>query len=228
VRHEQLSFVVVRWVVRRFLIPLFADLRVTGLEHVPAEGPFIAAANHLSMADIPILMAVLPRRPSIMARDSLFEKPWLRPLLEWGDGIPVRRGAVDRQALRTAEERLSRGIPFGIFPEGTRIKTGALGPGKAGAGMIALRTGAPVLPVAFTGTHTVFRGRRPHFLRRPRATMTIGAPIPPRELAAAGGIEAATELIMRHIAALLPPEARGQYGDPAATGHVPGAEVSNL
>ena len=221
--HEQLSFRVARALVRRAVVPLLMDLRVTGLGRVPAEGPFIAVANHLSMLDIPLLMAILPRRPSIMGKKEMLEKPLLRRFFRWGDGIPVRRGGVDRAALRAAEDRLSRGIPFGIFPEGTRIRTGRLETGKLGAGMIALRSRVPVVPVAFTGTQNILRGNRPHL--RPRVEMAIGAPISPEEIAAAGSAEAATELMMRRIAELLPPERRGPYGDAPEGAPPPPREV---
>jgi len=208
--HEQRSFKVARMVVRRLIIPLLADFTVAGLENTPHTGPFIAAANHKSMLDIPILMAVLPRRPSIMAKDSLYFRGshWF---WRWGDAIPVRRDGMDRKALRAAAERLQQGIPFGIFPEGTRVREGSLGTGKAGAGMIALRSQAPVLPVAFTGTANILRGHKPHL--RPQVTMTVGTPIPHEEIAAAGSPQAATDLVMRRIAALLSPEARGPYSE---------------
>lgn len=206
-RHEQTSFVIARRVVHHLVFPLFMDLRVTGRETVPNDGPYIVVANHLSMIDIPILMAEMPSRPSIMAKDTLYNIPWLRWFWRWGDAIPVRRGGMDRAALRAAEAKLAQGIPFGIFPEGTRSKTGVLGPGKSGAGMIALRSRVPVVPVAFTGTPDILRGHRPHL--RPRVTMTIGPAIPPEEIAAAGGSEAATELMMSRVAALLPPPMRG-------------------
>jgi len=208
--HEQRSFKVARMVVRRLIIPLLADFTVAGLENTPHTGPFIVAANHKSMLDIPILMAVLPRRPSIMAKDSLYFRGshWF---WRWGDAIPVRRDGMDRKALRAAAERLQQGIPFGIFPEGTRVREGSLGTGKAGAGMIALRSQAPVLPVAFTGTANILRGHKPHL--RPQVTMTVGTPIPHEEIAAAGSPQAATDLVMRRIAALLSPEARGPYSE---------------
>ncbi|MDP9353344.1 MAG: 1-acyl-sn-glycerol-3-phosphate acyltransferase [Chloroflexota bacterium] len=208
-RYEQTSFVIARWVVHHLVFPLFMGLHVTGRETVPKDRPYIVAANHLSNLDVPILMAEMPSRPSIMAKDTLYNIPWLRWFWRWGDAVPVRRGGMDRAALRAAEAKLAQGIPFGIFPEGTRSRTGVLGTGKPGAGMIALRSRVPVVPVAFTGTPDVFRGRRPHL--RPRVTMTIGLAIPPEEIAAAGGSEAATELMMSRIAALLPPTMRGAY-----------------
>lgn len=214
--HEQRSFKIARVVVRRIVIPLLADFTVTGLENTPREGAFIAAANHQSMLDIPILMAVLPRRPSIMAKQSLYI-PGLRWFWRWGDAVPVRRDGMDRKALRAAEERLKQGIPFGIFPEGTRVRSGGLGAGKAGTGMIALRSQAPVLPVAFIGTAGILRGHRPHF--RPRVTMTVGTPIAHEELAAAGSPQAATDLIMRRIAELLPPDSRGIYSASVPSKH---------
>ncbi len=223
-RHEQLSFVVARWLARHIVIPLLVRMQVRGLEHVPRSGAFIAAANHSSMLDIPLMMALLPRRPSIMGRRDLWEKPLLPLMLNWGDAVPVNRGGADRAALRAAEDKLSKGIPFGIFPEGTRTRTGALGSAKAGVGMIALRAKVPVVPIAFIGTQNILRGRRLHFFPRPRVAMIIGPPIEPEELAQAGRPDAAAELIMRRIAALLPAEARGIYADLATAGSTSGQE----
>lgn len=211
-RHEQLSFVIARWLVRRLVIPLFMDLRVTGLDNVPKEGPFLMAANHISMVDVPVVMAVLPRRPSIMAKDDLYKK-YLIWFWNWGGAVKVRRSTTDRAALRIALETLQKGIPFGIFPEGTRIRSEALGPALPGAGMLALRAKVPVVPIALTGTPRVLQGHRPHW--RPKVTMSVGAVISPEDVAAAGGAREATDLIMRRIAELLPPEARGVYRNQA-------------
>lgn len=209
-RHESLSFVTVRWIVRRMIIPLFMDLRVTGLDNTPKTGAFIAASNHISMVDVPVIMAVLPRRPSLMAKSDLYRYRFLHWFWRWGGAVQVNRNVPDRAALRLALDLIEKGIPFGIFPEGTRIRAGGLGPGMPGVGMLALRSGAPVLPIALTGTPKVFEGRRPHL--RPRVTLSIGAVISPEELRAAGGSTAATELVMRRIAELLPPQVRGVYG----------------
>ena len=210
--HEQRTFVLARWLWRRVVSRWLIDLRISGLEHVPREGAYIVAANHLSMVDIPLMMTVLPRRPSIMMKRELYDIRALTWFWRWGDAIPVNRGTVDRTALRAVADRIARGIPFGIFPECTRSRGGALIPSRAGTGLIALRSRVPVVPLAYTGTPDILRGNRPHL--RARVTMTIGPAIPPEELAAAGGAEAATELVMRRIAAILPPEMRGVYADP--------------
>lgn len=210
--HEQPSFRAARWIARHVAFPLLMRLELRGLEHVPREGAHIVASNHISMVDIPLMMTLLPRRPSILAKAELF-KPVIRRFWRWGDAIPVRRGGADRAALRAAQDRLTAGIPFGIFPEGTRIRTGALAEAKAGTGMIALRARAPVVPMAITGSDQVLRGNRPHPFRRPRVVVALGRPISPDELSAAGGAQAVTLLVMRRIAALLPPERRGAYGE---------------
>lgn len=223
--HEQRSFVIARWMVRHLLIPALMDLRVTGLENVPPIGGFLAASNHVSMVDPPVLLAVLPRRPSVMAKQRLYRNRLLRPLMHWAGAVEVRQSVFDRAALRVAQDTLSKGIPFGVFPEGTRIKTGGLGKAMSGVGLIALRSGVPVLPVAFIGTEKVFKGRRPHV--RPKVTLRIGPLIAPDEIGAAGSIQAGTDLIMTRIAALLPPEARGEYARRLGSEGIDGGEASS-
>lgn len=209
VRPEQLSYALVRQLFRRALIPLLLDLEVAGFEHVPRAGGHIVAANHLSYIDIPLMMALCPRRPRILAKQELFSFPPFAAFFRWGDAIPLRRSSADRVALRAAMDTLKEGAPVGIFPEATRSKTGQLLPAYNGAGLLALRGKAPVLPMAIHGTDGFFRGRVP----RPgtKVRVTFGAPITPEELAACGGVERTTQLIMSRLAALLPPEARGPY-----------------
>jgi 1-acyl-sn-glycerol-3-phosphate acyltransferase len=122
----------------------------------------------------------------------------------------VKRGEADRQAIRAASEQLKQGKTFIIFPEGTRSKTRTLAKGYAGLGMIALRSGAPVVPVAVWGSE--------HMLRKfgARVTVSYGKPIvlkPKGTKITREDIDNATDEIMRRIAAMLPPQYRGAYAE---------------
>ncbi|MBI3953517.1 MAG: 1-acyl-sn-glycerol-3-phosphate acyltransferase [Chloroflexi bacterium] len=194
------------------LLRLFARWRVEGLEHLPS-GPLIIASNHLSLVDPPLLVASLTRRVRFIAKREAFFNPLMAPLLLAGQSIPLNRGAVDRRALATAEAHIKAGGALALFPEGQRSRNGQLQPGKAGVGFLALRTGAPLLPVAITGTE---RLRWPwQALLRPAVTVRFGAPFSvggPVERPERQSAQARTDEIMEHIAALLPEPRRGAYG----------------
>jgi 1-acyl-sn-glycerol-3-phosphate acyltransferase len=138
-----------------------ARLRVDGAEHVPRTGPAILAANHRSMLDIPLLVLACPRLPVLfMAKQELFGDPLRRRLwLELG-GFAVRRDIADIRAIDIGLGILERGDLLGLYPEGTRSKTGDLLPFLNGAAWMALRTGAPVVPCAIRGTEREPGGRR--------------------------------------------------------------------
>lgn len=181
------------------------------------QGPFIVVANHLSMADPPLLSASIPRRIVFMGKEEAFHSPIMGPLIRGTATIPVRRGRPDRRALRLAEDVLRRGRVLGMFPEGTRSKTAQLQRGYRGAALIALRTGVPVVPVAITGTERI-RGLRFLFARI-QITVTIGEPFIPTvsdRRRTSRDLDVITEDMMRRIAALLPEDYRGVYSESAA------------
>jgi 1-acyl-sn-glycerol-3-phosphate acyltransferase len=124
----------------------------------------------------------------------------------------VRRGQSDRDAIRTALELLAHGACVGVFPEGTRSRSGTLAEGKTGAGLLALRSGATIVPVALVGTGRLTGVSA--LVRRHRIDIIIGEPFR-LELPNGPGRAAtvATEVMMRKIADLLPPEMRGYYAD---------------
>jgi 1-acyl-sn-glycerol-3-phosphate acyltransferase len=134
----------------------------------------------------------------------------------------VRRGAADRQALRVAEQVLQQGRLLCLFPEGTRSASGVLGPAHGGAALLALRSAAPIIPVAITGTPQIFLRHFP-WLGLPRVTVTVGAPLVVRAQGAPAqrdDRERITGEIMARIAALLPPEMRGAYAGGALDAQV--------
>ncbi|MBW3607951.1 MAG: 1-acyl-sn-glycerol-3-phosphate acyltransferase [Actinobacteria bacterium] len=161
---------VIYWLARAVLQPFFHvyfRMRRIGMEHVPAEGPMIIAANHRSFMD-PWVIGMMLRRPVYyVAKTELFHHPVAAWLLSSLGAFPVDRGGGDRDAMDAARRILERGDVVVIFPEGTRTRPGALGSPKRGVGRLALQTGAPVVPVALIGTEAVRRGWRirPHKIR---------------------------------------------------------------
>lgn len=209
---------VLRSVVLKTVGPLLG-LRIIGLETIPAEGPLLVTSNHLSNADPIILEAVFPRPLFFMGKAELFRNPFFRWVLEKFGGFPVERGTADLSALRHARAILASGIAMGIYPEGGRAKTGALVAGQPGAGLIALQSRAPVLPVAIYGTEFFpVNGEWPP-RRTPASTKGVilhfGQPyhIPDRVDGARVTPDEATRLIMTRIAELLPAEYRGIYAE---------------
>jgi glycerol-3-phosphate dehydrogenase (NAD(P)+) len=158
------------WLVRGVLQPffhLYFRLSRIGREHIPASGPVILASNHRSFLD-PFVIATLARRPLYyVAQEELFRNRLIGWLLNNLGAFPVRRGESDGDMIETAKAILGRGDAVLIFPEGTRIRPGALGRPRRGVGRLALETGAPVVPVAVIGTEAIRKGWRirPHKVR---------------------------------------------------------------
>ena len=200
----------------------FTRVRIEGaLDEIPSSGPVILAANHISNADPVILGAWLTkslgRRIHWLGKKELFEWPVIGWVARNGGIHPVDRAAADVDALRTAQRVLVEGQVLMIFPEGTRSPTGELQPPKDGLAMLALRTDAPIVPIGISNTDRVWP--KGQLLPRPggHATMRIGRPFRlsdelPEGLDRKSAKKAATELIMRRIAAQLDPRHRGPYG----------------
>jgi 1-acyl-sn-glycerol-3-phosphate acyltransferase len=216
VRERGTWFYELSGILARFLIWLFGRLELHGVENIPSSGPVILAANHLSNADPVIVAAVLPRATVFMAKEELLRIPGMHWVVVNFGSFTVRRGAADREAIRLAIEALEQGKALGVFPEGTRSRSGALGEPHAGVGMLALRTGAPVVPIAISGTDQVSPSKM--LWRRPRIIVHVGEPIPSERVSGAlrGAAQEYTERVMDAIAALLPEEQRGRF---ASTGN---------
>ena len=196
----------------RLLLAVVARRSVEGLEYIPSSGAFLLVSNHLNLVDPPILGALLPRRIVFMAKEELFHVPIIGLLVSWYGAFAVRRGQADRQALRTATSVLDRGEVLGMFPEGHRSESGRMIQAHPGAALIAMLSGATVVPVAITGTDLI---RSPlSLLSRPRITVRVGAPFKmERSRSRKDGLEEATREMMGRIAALLPEERRGFYAE---------------
>ncbi len=211
--------------VARVAAQALTRVRVVGdIDAIPASGPVILASNHVSNLDGMVLGAWLvpriPRRIHMLGKKEMFEWPVVGYLARNGGVHPVDRAGADVEAFRTAERILEQGHVLLIFPEGTRSRDGRLQRARDGLAMLALRTGSPIVPIGVADSDRVWpRGQK---LPRPRpgtrVTVRIGLPFRladelPEGLSRKEAKAAATELIMRRIAALLPPRQRGAYGD---------------
>ncbi len=209
----------------RLLARLLARVRIEGdPSGLPRHGPLILAANHLSNLDGVViggwLTPALGRRIHWLAKKEMLAWPIAGRLLAMSSFHPVDRGSGDVEAFRTAQRILESGNVLFVFPEGTRSRTGALGRAQDGLAALALRTDAPIVPLAIWGTEGAWpRGRLP----RPggRVVLRIGRPFRLSELELPRldrrrAKTAATEAIMARIAALLPPSYRGVYAEAAA------------
>jgi len=187
---------------------LLFRLRVEGREHEPKAGPVLAVCNHVSAVDPPIAGVALCRQARYMAKEELLRTPVLGPLLRSVGTFPVRRGEADRQSIRTALQVLGGGGVLLMFPEGTRSPDGRLLSAEPGAALLALRTGATVLPMAVVGTHRAMpKGAR--FPRRMPVVVRIGPTITvPKHEGRIGRavLDEWGRRFMAAIAALLPPD----------------------
>ncbi|MGQ9677234.1 MAG: lysophospholipid acyltransferase family protein [Chloroflexota bacterium] len=199
----------IRWLTKSLLL-LLTDCHVSGIENVPPSGPLIVLSNHLSNVDPPLVGSLVPRTIRFVAKEELFKIPLFGLAVRGYGALPLRRGAVDRRVLRRALEVLRQGGVVGMFPEGHRSRDCQLQRGQAGATLMALQSGAPLLPVAIVGSRYAVR----HLWRRPRIDFTIG-PVFRLEVSKANPgreeLERLTDEMMLHIAELLPEELRGWY-----------------
>lgn len=135
------------------LMRLFFRLEVEGCEHVPREGALLLVSNHVSLLDPPMIGGASPRTLYFLAKEELFRIPLLGRLIHAVNARPVRRDGSDSRALKSTLRLLGEGKAILIFPEGTRGRSGGrLGEGKPGAGMLAVMSGAGVVPVYISGT----------------------------------------------------------------------------
>ena len=196
------------------LLSLLTRWRVRGKENIPSQGPLLIVTNHLNLADSPLLGVSLSRKVVFMAKEELFRSSFSGYFIRSFGAFPVHRGQLDREALRQADQALAQGQALVMFPEGMRSRGGQLRRAFPGSALIALRSGAPILPVGITGTEKI-KGAA-WLLRRPQITVNIGHPfhLPPvsSKLTKAELAEL-TNYIMGHIAELLPLEYRGHYAE---------------
>ena len=202
-----------KWVLYT-LSHTLTKVEVHGLERVPMSGPLIMAFNHIHYLDPYVLVSILPRYNVPISKIENFDIPVIGWTMVKFGVIPVRRGAVDRKAIRTALDVLAAGHIFVIAPEGTRSDTHTLQRPRGGLIYIALHSGAPIQVVGITGTPE-FPGAYKR-LRRPRFGFRFGPVFHLRH--PAGKISRAVmarmeDEVMIQLARVLPPDYRGVYAD---------------
>ena len=191
---------------------LTGRLAVTGQEAMPPYGPLLVASNHLSLNDAGTLVVALPRPVVFLAKKELWNKPLGRFYCNAVGAVPLDRERGGGEALRYALQALQQDKAILMFPEGRISATGGLQAGRTGLAWLALKTQAPILPVAIAGSEKFPSWRMPVPLARWR--VTIGTPFTPpivegpltRPL-----LNAVTDMVMQRIAALLPENYRGIY-----------------
>ena len=187
------------------VFPLFRGLfrgSTLGLEHVPQDGPLVVAANHGSHLDPPLLGHALGRPVAFMAKAELFAIPLLGAVIRACGAYPVRRGASDREAIRTATAKLDEGWATGVFLDGTRQANGRVNNPLPGAALLAARSGAPLLPVAIVNSHRALGSGR-IWPRLVALQLRVGAPIPAPASRRRPDLDATTALLQERINALL-------------------------
>lgn len=196
----------------KFLIFTLTRPTVTGLENFPKKGPALVVINHLGDADAVLVGAYTPVMFDGLGKIELNEHWLAGPLLRAYGIIWVHRGRPDRKAIRAALDGLAEGRIVGIAPEGRQTLTGGLEDGNEGAAFLVLKSGAPIVPVAMTGTENgnIF-GHVKQFRRAP-VTLAVGKPFFLQEQADRQEMmREGTRQIMQSLADLLPESYRGNY-----------------
>lgn len=200
--------------ILRILFRLFLRCKVEGWENFPKKGRVIVMINHINFLDPVLVGGLAPREINMMAKREVLDYPFLGFFIRLYGVVPIRRGEIDRKALKAALEALARGEPLLMAPEGTRSHQGRLQKAKDGIAYIALKADSPILPVAIWGQEKFFQNIKK--LRPTEVRIRIGRPfkfIRPERLER-GDLTKMTTEAMYVLASLLPPEYRGVYANP--------------
>ncbi|MFC2082867.1 lysophospholipid acyltransferase family protein [Candidatus Bipolaricaulota bacterium] len=216
--------------VARVISRILFRVEAQGLENIPTEGPLILATNHVSAFELPPLRKLLGKLDArTFAKSESWDNKFLAWVLDQWESIPIRRGESDMAALRTALQTLKDGGMLGIMPEGTRSGDGKLGRGHVGITVIALKSGAPIVPLAFWGVEKTrenikqlrrtdfhFRAGKPFYLDLPEGK-------PTRE-----DRQRMADDVMLRIAEMMPEEYRGVYQSGRKSSSGPAQEADPL
>jgi len=199
----------------KYLTRLLCIIDDAELINVPEKGPLIIVSNHVNFIEVPILYTHLqPRKVTGFAKAETWNNPALGYLFNLWGAIPIRRGEADSVAMKSALGALQQGKILAIAPEGTRSGHGKLQKGHSGITMLAQKSGAPIVPLAFYGAEMIRDNMNQ--LRRTNFHIRVGKPF--RLVIPEGKLErdvrdVMVDEIMYHVALLLPAEYRGYYSD---------------
>lgn len=203
----------------RLAFHILGRVHLSGLENVPRRTPYLAAINHVSIFDPPFILAFWPEILQAIGAADVFDKPIQGDMLRLYGTVPVHRGQYDRELIDAVLAMLRDGCPVLIAPEGGRSHVFAMRRAKPGVAYILDQVPVPVVPAAILGTTDDFlkQGLRGG---RPTVELRVGRPFSVPLLEGRGEARRAArqhnaDLVMQHIAGLLPPEYRGVYGDSA-------------
>ena len=202
----------------RILFFLLIRCRVTGQNNVPPDGPLLIVTNHLSNADQYLLYFTIKRKMMFMAKEELFRSPLIRVLVRGFGAFPIYGEGIDRRTLSEAYRVLDKGFALAMFPEGARSRQAQLRRARPGSAMIALDKNLPILPVGIAGIEARWNGILWSVFHRPRITVNIGPTFTlpaTHQTPTKKKLVELSDLIMEHIARLLPPEYRGYYATKA-------------
>lgn len=168
-------YVIGRYLVGWIVYPIMGLKVIKGKNNMPKEGGCIAAGNHIHLIDPIVLSFAQKRQMRFMAKSEAFENPIVACLCRWYGAFPVKRGSADGNSLGTAMQILEEDGVLGIFPEGTRSRTGEIGRGKTGTALLAYKSGKPIYPFA------IYTKRSPKMLFC-RYRIAFGEPVTAQEL----------------------------------------------
>lgn len=167
--------------------------KIRGIENLPQEGPVILAINHVSLWDPVVVASSIPRQVSYMAKEELFSIPLLGAIIGRLGAFPVKRGQGDMSAIRQSLKVLKDQKVLGLFPEGTRSKTGELQKGLPGIALLMEKGKATVVPIKVSGTKNLLtKGWG-------KIEVVIGSPLTPEMLKAPEGVENHREWVTKKI-----------------------------
>ncbi len=200
---------------------MICNIHAEQLELVPKQGPLIIVCNHVNFLDVPIIFThLLPRQVTGFAKIETWNNPLLGYLFTLWEAIPLRRGEADHTAIRRALAALQGGKIIAMAPEGTRSRTGQLGPAHGGIVTLASMSGAPILPLVYYGGEAIHQNLSR--FRRTEFRIVVGKPF----YIQTNGVKINSPIrkrisdeIMYQLAALLPPVYRGIYTNVETASH---------
>ena len=218
--HVSFHTKIIRKVLRtvfRLIFLMLGPVKITGKENVPSAGAYLIAINHISIYEAPFVVAFWPVAPEVAGAAVVWERPGQSLLARLYAGIPVHRGKFDRRLIDSSLAALDSGKPLLIAPEGGRSRTPGMRQANPGVAYLVNKSGLSVIPVGVVGT-TEDYFRKAVRLKRPTLEMRIGKqlvlpPITGKGIIQRENRQRNADLIMAHIASLLPPEYQGVYSD---------------